>query len=234
MSKERRVIRGRRELEQYQTLAAVSHELRTPLTSIRASIETLLDDEALDPPTGRRFLETARREARRLGRMIEGLLEVSMLDLSTADLDARCDLAAEAFAAVEALQPLARDRGVTMVVDVSCADLVRVDADLCAHALFNLIDNAVKHGRDGGRVAIRCERDDPFARTIVDDDGPGIPVAERESVFRMGARGRVPTCSGSGIGLALVKAIAERAGGDVLVAESPAGGARFVLRFPLA
>jgi signal transduction histidine kinase len=234
MSKERRVIRGRRELEQYQTLAAVGHELRTPLTSIRAYIETLLDDEALDRPTGRRFLETARREARRLGRMIDGMVEVSMLDLSTSDLDAQCDLAVETFAAVEALLPLAHRRGLTITVDVSRAAPVLVETDLCAHVLFNLIDNAVKYGREGGTVAISCERDDRFACLIVDDDGPGIVPAERDSLFRMGVRGRPGACPGSGIGLAVVKAIAERAGGDVSIAESPLGGARFVLRLKLA
>ncbi|MGA8534370.1 MAG: histidine kinase dimerization/phospho-acceptor domain-containing protein, partial [Candidatus Tumulicola sp.] len=86
--------RGARERRHGEMLATVGHELRTPLTSIRGYLETLLDGD-VDPATARRFLETARREALRLGRLVEGMLEFSMLDLSARGRDLRCDAAAQ-------------------------------------------------------------------------------------------------------------------------------------------
>jgi two-component system sensor histidine kinase PhoQ len=87
----------------------------------------------------------------------------------------------------------------------------------------------VKHGRRDGRVAVSAKLDAAETVTIaVDDDGPGIPAHERERVFALGERG-VTRAEGSGIGLALVRLILERAGGRVEIADSPLGGARFAV-----
>lgn len=223
--------RAAREREHRAVLATVGHELRTPLTSIRGYIETLLDDD-LEPATARRFLETARREALRLGRMVEGMFEFSMLDLSIGLREARCDVAERVRATLDATAPLARERAVTIGVRASDAALARVDGDACMHALLNLVENAIKCCARGGRVEVTCDRGGGFARVTVDDDGPGIAADEREAIFTFGVRGANARHAGSGIGLAIVRAIAERAGGDVRVTTSPLGGARFVLRFP--
>jgi signal transduction histidine kinase len=98
--------------------------------------------------------------------------------------------------------------------------------------LINLIDNAIKHGRVGGRVDVRADLDAPRVVTItVDDDGAGIVRADRERLFALGERGatRAP---GSGIGLALVRIILERAGGRVEIRDAPRGGARFAVTIP--
>ena len=98
--------------------------------------------------------------------------------------------------------------------------------------LINLIDNAIKHGRPGGRVEVAAELESPRTVTIsVDDDGPGIPAHERDRVFALGERGATEA-GGSGIGLALVRLILERAGGRVDVRESPLGGVRFAVTIP--
>ena len=213
-------------------LATIRHELRTPLTSISGYLETLLDGEELDAVTTRRFLETAREQALRLGRMVEGMLEFSLLDLSV-DTAGWCDVVQEVRACIDAAVPLARERNVAIRVRVPRMLPARVDADACVHAVLNVIENAVKHGRERGTVAVRAARETPFIRIVVDDDGDGIPAHERDAVFTMGARGSAAV-HGSGIGLAVVKAIVTRAGGDVCVDRSPLGGARFVLRFPEA
>ena len=148
--------RGRRERERAEMLATVGHELRTPLTSIRGYLETLLD-EAPDPPTSRRFLETARREAVRLGRLVDGMLEFSLLDLSPPDILTGCDVVETIGAAVDALLPLARRRGMTVRAHLPARAYAAIDADACMHALLNLLENAVKYGRDGGSVAIGCD-----------------------------------------------------------------------------
>jgi len=102
---------------------------------------------------------------------------------------------------------------------------VAIDADRLTLVLVNLIDNAVKHGRTHGGVFVTVQTGDHrFVRVTVDDDGPGILAGDRERVFLFGDRG--PTVAdGSGIGLALVRLMIERAGGRVAVETSPLGGA---------
>jgi two-component system, OmpR family, phosphate regulon sensor histidine kinase PhoR len=210
-------------------LATVGHELRTPLTSIRGYVETLLGG-GLDPSTTRRFLETVRRETLRLGRLVDGMLEFSLLDLSVQATIASCDAVEQISAAVEMLAPLASVRGVTIRTRLPQTACVRVDGDACVHALANLLQNAIKYGRAGGSVGIECARDGRRVRISVQDDGEGIAPGERDAIFRLGFRGSREG-DGCGIGLAVVRAIAQRTGGDVCV-EASSGGARFVLTFP--
>jgi signal transduction histidine kinase len=220
---DRQIVRG--------LLATVGHQLRTPLSSIRGYLETLLDGDA-DPATARRFLETARRETLRLGRLVDGMLEFSLLDVAPADDRAACNVIEQIAATVEMLSPIAAARHVVIRTHVPVAARALVDGDACVHALANLIENAIRHGSERGTVAISCTRKEPFVAIVVEDDGRGIDPSARESIFVMGTRGETCDRFGRGIGLAIVKAIAERAGGDVRVEASPLGGARFVLRFP--
>jgi len=211
-------------------LATVGHELRTPLASIRGYIETLIEGE-LDLETQRRFLETARRETLRLGRLVEALQALSLLDLAGGS-NGECDIAEQIRATIEVLAPLAAGRGMTVRAQLPARACVLLEADACVHALANLLDNALKHGSEGGTIAVACVRDGRFVQVTVEDDGCGVELAERERIFGLGARGAGRRCAGAGIGLAVVKAIAERSGGDVGVERSSLGGARFVLRLP--
>jgi signal transduction histidine kinase len=212
-------------------LATIGHELRTPLTSIRGYIETLLEGE-FDPGTARRFLETARREALRLGRLVDGMLECSLLDLSSVQQQCVCNVVEQIRATIEMLSPMAAARRVTIRTRLPDAAHARVDGDACVHALANLLENAVKYVGACGTIEVACVRDEPFVAIVVEDDGPGIPREARESIFVMGVRGTTTREYGRGIGLAVVKAIAGRAGGDVGVEASELGGARFILRLP--
>jgi signal transduction histidine kinase len=231
---ERALDRGARERERYEFLATVGHELRTPLTSIRGYVETLLDDE-LDAATARHFLEVVRNEALRLGRLVDGMLDFSPLDLSVAPLPGATDMGAAAEAAVEALAPIAREAKIGVAIEREDGALARIGADACMHVLLNVIENAIKYGGPDGRVRVTVERVDPFIRTVVDDDGPGVAAEEYERIFERRARGGGSGCrSGSGIGLAIVRAIVERAAGTVRVDRSPLGGARFVISLPRA
>ncbi|HET9029033.1 MAG TPA: HAMP domain-containing sensor histidine kinase, partial [Candidatus Aquilonibacter sp.] len=225
-------VRGARERERFEFLATVGHELRTPLTSIRGYIETVLDDE-IDRRTSRRFLETARREALRLARLVEGMLEFSLLDSSSMYAGA-ADVVALVHGAVEALHPIAAESGVTLTVQADGTALGRIGADACMHALLNLIENGIKYARAGGRVGVTVERQDPFVCVLVDDDGPGVAYADRERIFAYRERGNAPEgVRGAGVGLTIVRTVVERVGGRVHVEVSPAGGARFVVALPL-
>ncbi|HEV7180533.1 MAG TPA: HAMP domain-containing sensor histidine kinase [Candidatus Baltobacteraceae bacterium] len=225
--------RGARERERLEYLATIGHELRTPLTSIRGYLETLIDG-GIDADTSQRFLNTARAEALRLTRIVEGMLDFSLLDLSPATvLRGTSDICETLGAAIDALVPMASERHIAMHSNASGALYARIDADACMHAVINLLENALKYGRSGGNVHVGAQRVDPFIQITIDDDGSGIPVEEREAIFGLRTRGAAAARgTGRGIGLAIVRTIAERVGGWVDVDSSPLGGARFALHIP--
>ena len=228
----RAIVRGAQERERYAFFSAVGHELRTPLTSIRGYLETLASD-AVDPATRRRFVTVAHAEAVRLGRLIDGMFEISLLDLAaTFPLHASGSLEVACAAATTACVSRAVERAVVLHVADVPPTPVAIDGDRLTLVLINVLDNAIKHGRPGGRIDVGVHLDHPRVITLtVDDDGPGIPVADRERVFAFGARG--PTrAAGTGIGLAFVRMILERVGGRVEIGDAPRGGARFLLTLP--
>jgi signal transduction histidine kinase len=225
------LVRGARERERYAFFSAVGHELRTPLSSIRGYLETLRDDD-VDAPTRRRFIGIAYAETLRLTRLLDGMFEISLLDLSApTSRRSRASLATVLAGVGDACLAAAAARGVTVHLPAVGPTTLAIDGDRLMLVLINLVDNAIKYGRRGGRVDLTV-REHPRAVTIdVDDDGPGIAAADRERVFVLGERaaGDDADASGSGIGLALVRLILERAGGHVELGASPRGGARFAV-----
>ncbi len=226
--------RGARERERYEFFSAIGHELRTPLTSIRGYLETLIEQK-VDAATSRHFLETARREALRMGRLLEGMFEFSLLDLSSSALASHsCDLGAQMRQACEVLRPLAKSRAITLQCEPLADARAAIEPDACLQLLVNLLDNAVKYVHEGGTVRMSARVRGSEVAIGVDDDGPGIAAHERESIFALRVRGSGAAARpGTGIGLAIVKMIAERAGGGVRVMESSLGGARFEAALPL-
>jgi signal transduction histidine kinase len=131
-------------------------------------------------------------------------------------------------AALDACEASAVMRHVGITSDDVPALEIAIDTDRLTLVL-DLIDNAVKHGHPGGGVFVGFHvADQHFVRVTIDDDGPGIAIADRDRIFALGERA-VTAADGSGIGLALVRLMLERAGGRVHVEESPLGGARFVV-----
>jgi len=228
------LARGARERSHLAFFATLAHELRTPLTSIRGYLETLIDED-LDPETTRRFLETSRSEALRMGRLLDGLFDASALEVRLpADEDATGDLQAAIAAALNAVAPIAISRR-TVISQFAC-DLapIALETDRMTQILVNLLENAIKHGAEAGRICISVAPEVPgAARVSIDDDGPGIPEDERATIFALARRGTTARAAGSGLGLALVRLLLERVGGTVEVETSPLGGARFRLRVPL-
>jgi signal transduction histidine kinase len=226
---ERALVRGAQERERYAFFSSVGHELRTPLASIRGYLETLLNDD-VDLPTRERFVRIAYNESLRLSRLVEGMFEISLLDMRDAGGQPESGSLAQAVAAAHdacAERAAARQVGIVLA-DVPPLEL-GIDTDRLTMVLVNLIDNAVKHGRPGGGVFVGVEvTDRRFARVTIDDDGPGIATADRERVFALGERATT-AADGTGIGLAVVRLLIERAGGRVDLSASPLGGARFML-----
>ncbi|MFD2793949.1 sensor histidine kinase [Promicromonospora vindobonensis] len=230
------------EVRRREMVAWVSHDLRTPLAAVRALAEALEDGVgAVDEHVPRILAEN-----RRMAAMVDDLLALSRLQSPTATLRrepvAVADLASDAIAAA---QPLADSGGVTLAWDVTDPVVTSLDARQVGRALENLLVNAIRHTGPGGtvRVAVACEDDaGRTGRSVVisvEDECGGIPEADLGRVFEAGWRSsgaRTPERgdspgSGAGLGLSIVRGVAEAHGGAASVA-NVARGCRFDLRLP--
>jgi signal transduction histidine kinase len=230
-----RELRRERGLQRLRAefVASVSHELRTPLTQIRMFAETLLLDRVRFPDERRRSLEIVDREARRLTHLVDNVLQFSRGERGALSVSPEPRLLAPIVReVVEQSRPLVGAAGTRVDASLDEAALAAVDADALRQVLLNLLDNAVKYGPRGQRVRIELTRADGLVRLAVDDEGPGIPAAERQRVFERFhrlERDRRSALAGTGIGLAVVRDLVERHGGRCHVEASARGGARFVV-----
>lgn len=202
--------------------ADAGHELRTPLQSVRANLDIAGSDEA-NAEQRRLALETASLQSDRLSRLVDGLQTLARGESGLAAAAADVDLGDIADAAVFA----ARTRHPEVVIDSdlpASGPVVHGDADGLWRVVENLLENAARHGRPGGHVRLRVSANGTRAEILVEDDGPGIPAAERERVVGRFARGRGATAAGSGLGLAIVEAEARRHGGALALSSSELGG----------
>jgi signal transduction histidine kinase len=215
-------------------LADISHELRTPLTSIQGFAQAIVEGEARGDAVSH-VAEIIHREARRLVRMVEGLLQVARLE-SGAQSMAREEVAPSRLleSAVAALEVQAREAGVAF--DVSGADAlpsVRGDPDKLAQLFLNVLDNAMKHSPRGTTVHVRGNRDDGAIVVRVRDSGSGLPEGAQTRLFQRFYRGENAQRDGAGLGLAIAQAIAQAHGGSIRASNVEGGGAEFAVRLPL-
>jgi two-component system phosphate regulon sensor histidine kinase PhoR len=218
-------------------LANVSHELKTPLSAIRGFAETLRDGALDEPDTARRFTERILDQCRRLQALLDDLLTLSRLESVEAPFERRpVDLAACAARAAEAVARAADERGVTLAVEPADGRVeVAGDPESLERLLVNLVDNAVKYNRDGGRVTVRLARAGGEALIEVEDTGIGIPEELQPRVFERFFRvdkGRAREEGGTGLGLAIVKHVVQRHGGTVELESAPGCGSTFRVRLP--
>jgi signal transduction histidine kinase len=216
-------------------LADISHELRTPLTSIQGFAQAIVEGEARGDAVSH-VAGIIHREARRLVRMVEGLLQVARLE-SGAQAMAREDVVPARLleSAIAALEVQAKDAGVSF--DVSGADALpslRGDPDKLAQLFLNVLDNAVKHSPRGGTVQVRGERDDGIVVVRVRDAGSGLPQGAQSRLFQRFYRGDNAERNGTGLGLAIAQAIAQAHGGTIRASNIDGGGAEFAVRLPIA
>ena len=215
---------------QRRFVADASHELRTPAALIRANAE-VLEREALVTDDGRPLVADIIAEADRLGGLVGDLLQLAAWDEMRMDATpVPLDAAALAADTVRGATALAAERGVRLELDAPAPVPAMADRDRLVQLLLILVDNAVDHSPRGTAVTVRVARAGGHVSVQVDDQGPGIPDAERERIFEPFTRLKGTTRHGSGgtgLGLAIARRIAYAMSGTIR-AESPAGGgARF-------
>ena len=217
-------------------VSSVSHELRTPLAQIRMFGETLLLGRVRSDHERVRSLEIIDQESRRLTYLVENLLQFSRAERQVLRMDpAPTALGPLVRATAETFAPLAEAAGTHLVVRVDDHLVVDADAKALRQVLLNLLDNAVKYGSGGQTITAGCVKQGASAHVWVDDEGPGVPEEDRERIWdafwRM-EREADAGVAGAGIGLSVVREIAELHGGTTWVEDSPSGGARFVVALP--
>ncbi len=210
-------------------LTNVTHELRTPLAAIRLFGETLAEGRG-DP---REYGALVAQESERLSDLVERALAATRIDecprfapVSPGEL---------AQSVVDLMTARAARRRVTVecrVDDAVALPEARWDGDAVRRALLNLLDNAVKHGREGGHVGVHVRREGDHVLLAVADDGPGIGPSYREDVFRRFARGAT-AAPGAGLGLYLVDQVAKAHGGRVELVTDEGHGSTFTLVLPI-
>jgi two-component system phosphate regulon sensor histidine kinase PhoR len=234
-----------RRIEQMRAdfIANANHELRTPLASLMGFIETLRGPAADDPEAQARFLGIMAEQAQRMSRLIEDMLSLSRIEMSEhTPPRGSADLAALVRRTAEALEPRVAAR--RMRIELAVADGVRpilADPDQLAQVVANLLDNAVKYGREGGRIGVRLASTPasgarPAGITLaVSDDGPGIPRQHiprlTERFYRVDAA-RSRAIGGTGLGLAIVKHILNRHRGSLEIASEEGKGSTFTVWLP--
>jgi signal transduction histidine kinase len=214
-------------------VAAVSHELRSPLTAIQGSLSTLLrDDVELDAATARSLLETADRQSRRLHRLVEDLLVVTMLEAGVqrprlGDVHLSVLLG-------QVLEDLGADGRHLVETDVPAGlGPVRGDADRLHQILANLIGNARKYAPAGTTITVRVRPGPTSVDVLVADQGPGVPSEARERIFErfyQVDQSRTRRAGGVGLGLYLCRRLAASIGAEVVLERSGPHGSVFAVR----
>ena len=211
-----------------QFVASVSHELRAPLGSIRLMAEALQQGRTRKPAE---FHNLIAREGARLSHLVENVLDFARIEEGRKRYHSEeCDLKALISDTLELMTPLAQERKVAIHAELTELTAT-LDPAAIQQALINLLDNALKFTPEGTTVTVATDSQ-PTPRIMITDEGPGIPVKDQIVIFnrfhRLGNELR-REAQGTGIGLSIVKHIAEAHGGSITVDSTPPHGATFTL-----
>jgi signal transduction histidine kinase len=212
-----------------------AHELRTPLAAIRTNIEVLELDGEASVEEHRELLETVMTQNARLARLSEDLLLLTTSDGEPLGLET-VDATAVANQVSAELSPIAEQRGITVCVQSPEPLLVMGITDFLHRCVSNLVDNAIKYSEDGATVTTTVAQVDGLATISVSDNGPGIAPEDLGHVFDRFYRvdkGRSRRLGGAGLGLSIVKELAEAMKGSVTVDSRSGVGSSFTLKLAL-
>ncbi len=233
-------VTATRELERLksQFVSMVSHELRTPLTSIRASMQLLIAEEMTGNEDADQLVRVALANANRLIRIVNDILDMSKIEagemLATVK---RTPLRPIIDDSARTVEGFARSTGVTIATPTGDLGDVMADHDRCIQVLVNLLSNAIKHAPAGSQIDVSAEREGTMMAIAVRDHGPGIPAHKVDSIFEPFTQldgSDTRRISGTGLGLTIARALAEKQGGAIRVASREGDGATFTLTLPIA
>ncbi|MFL6155520.1 MAG: MtrAB system histidine kinase MtrB [Marmoricola sp.] len=223
---------------QRQFVSDVSHELRTPLTTVRMAGDVLHDSRAAFDPVAGRAAELLQKELDRFENLLADLLEISRFDAGAAGLElAEVNLVDVAHRVVDQSEPVARARGVTLVLTAPIPCVAEVDERRIERVLRNLISNAIDHAnvRGDARVVVTVGADAHAVSVTVRDYGVGLQPGQQAMVFNRFWRAdpaRARTTGGTGLGLAISLEDAQLHGGWLQVWGAPEAGAQFRVTVP--
>ena len=212
-----------------------SHELRTPLASIRLLSDSIVQSEHMDESTMREFVTDIGSEAERLQRLTEKLMRLTKMDSHIAAEPEPVDMKAVAERTTHLLEPLARQRDVTLYTEFGEGCVISASGDDVYQIIFNLAENAIKYNSFGGNVFLRLQREGAEAVLTVEDTGIGIPAEDIPYIFDRFYRvdkARSRASGGSGLGLSIVRGAVAAHGGTISVERRDTVGTRFTVRFP--
>ncbi|MCX7619235.1 MAG: HAMP domain-containing histidine kinase [Acidimicrobiales bacterium] len=221
--------------EQRRFIHEASHELRNPLAVMRTNLEVTLADPAAPPEELRHTLEVCERSTDRMTRLVDDLLLYARRG-STARVTEPVDLSAIAREGALEFRAPADARGLGIVLDLSGPVVVIADRHALRQALANLLANAVRLAPEGSKVTISTGVDGPWAWLAVSDEGPGIAPENQSRVFQRFFRGDEDDASSSGrsgLGLTIVRQIAESHGGTVRLVSQLGVGSTFAIWLPV-
>ena len=237
-----RAVRARRTSELTQLRAdfvsSVSHELRTPLAQIRMFAELLRKGSMRTPQDADRALRIIEKEASRLTILVDNILNYTRLRKRAERASSiPTHVTGAVRQTIESFAPLSAERGVHIVAEIEPDLWATVDSLGLRQVLLNFLENAVKYGPRDQKVTVGAKGLESVVRVWVDDQGPGVPVSERDAVWRAFYRRKesiAAGATGAGIGLAVVRELVLQSGGSVQVTDAPNGGARFIADLPRA
>jgi signal transduction histidine kinase len=215
----------------------VSHELRTPLSLIRLYAETLEMGRLTNPEKYQEYYCIIRKESERLTALINNILDFSRIEAGRKEYDFReTDLGELVHNTLDSYRYQIEQHGFTYEEKIDEVPPFRVDREAMARSLVNLVNNALKYSQDRKFIGVSLYRDNGSVKLEVVDHGIGIPHQEQSKIFEKFYRVGDPlvhNTKGSGLGLSLVRHIAQAHGGDVLVDSSPGQGSKFTITLPM-
>ncbi len=215
--------------------SSVTHELRTPLTQIRLAAETILLGRARDEAGKRQALTSIVDETGRLQQLIDNVLHYSRAERRVTTVNTRhLELRPFVTEIVEAFAPVIADHHMTTRIAVPPGLSVIADPDAVRQILLNLLDNAARYGPDEQTIGVSATAAGEFVDLVVEDEGPGIPLPDRERAWRPFVRLGQPNGSvtGTGLGLAVARELVEAHKGHCRIEGRVGGGTRVVVSFP--
>jgi signal transduction histidine kinase len=216
----------------------VSHELRTPLSLIRLYAETLEMGRLTSPDKYQEYYCIIRKESERLTALINNILDFSRIEAGRKEYDFReTDMRELVHNTLDSYRYQIEQHGFTFEEKIDEVPSLRVDREAMARSLVNLVNNALKYSQDRKYIGVNLYRENGSVKLEVIDHGIGIPRQEQQKIFEKFYRVGDPlvhNTKGSGLGLSLVRHIAQAHGGEVVVDSAPGQGSKFTISLPVA